>query len=202
MISTAIETRNEGIEFLFIFRTYFTNDQYFLTREATAESFRILLQNMKQDFFDTNWYIILMTLRQIPLNLDSTQSSWISFIEQINYSILRSNIWRILTDISRIENNDILIEKVWNRLSYDMVIDKISTDAMIKRVFWLIPLEVEKRIDLKFEISKSRQIEDVLEFIRMFPQYPSVQFADNLASKIERKTVYKEELPKLVSLPL
>lgn len=76
------------------------------------------------------------------------------------------------------------------------------SDAMIKRVFWLIPLEVEKRIDLKFEISKSRQIEDVLEFIRMFPQYPSVQFADNLASKIERKTVYKEELPKLVSLPL
>ena len=64
-------------------------------------------------------------------------------------------------------------------------------------LFWVVPVEVERNF-LNISISRSRQVDDVLEFIGQFERYPSLQFIDNLASKIERNKVGKEEMTKLV----
>ncbi|UMM36655.1 hypothetical protein L5515_008720 [Caenorhabditis briggsae] len=189
MISTAMDTRNEGIEFIFAFRSYFTNDDHFLLRETAAKSFGTVLQNLKSDFFHANWWAILMTLRQSPLHLAATRQSWVIFIEEINLETLLSHIWRILAYVSRVSSNEDIIEHLWNRLG--------SVREDMTKLFWIIPVEVEKNF-LNMSIATSRRIEDVFDFIKMFPRYPSLQFIDNLSSKIDRGTVCKNDLPKLL----
>ena len=46
-IATAMDTRNEGIEIIFTFRSYFTEDAYFMMRDSAAASFSVVLQNLK-----------------------------------------------------------------------------------------------------------------------------------------------------------
>ncbi|EGT35351.1 CBN-ATL-1 protein [Caenorhabditis brenneri] len=196
-ISTAMDTRNEGIEFIFSFRSYFTDDSHFLMKNAVAESFKTVLQNIKSQFLGTNWLAILMTLRHSPPNLDATRLSWIAFIDQLDYKILRVHIWRILTGLSNVRNNKEIIEHAWNRLNYANEYNQIAVDDMVK-VYWFIPVEMEEKIDRKFIIAKSRRIEDVFEFLRNFSRYPTLQFIENLSSKIDRGTIFKEDLPRLI----
>uniref|UniRef100_A0A8R1DKH3 Uncharacterized protein n=1 Tax=Caenorhabditis japonica TaxID=281687 RepID=A0A8R1DKH3_CAEJA len=197
-LATGMDTRKEGIEFLFTFRLYFTDDEHFWMRERSVESFRVVLQNVKQEFLDTHWWIILATLRHSPSHLEATKLAWIQFVEQVHFSILRTNIWRIMTDLERVDDNGQVIECIWNRLKYANDIEKIANDNTMRRIFWLIPLEVEKKVDLDFTMGKSRRIFDVFEFIRQFSRYPSLLFSDNLCSKIDRGTIWKDDLPKLM----
>lgn len=188
-ISTAMDTRNEGIEFILTFRTYLTDEEHFLMRDTIAASFGTVLRNLKSDFFEANWWTLLMTLRQSPSNLECTRHSWFTYIDEINLETLLSNIWRILTDISRVSNNGELIERLWNRLG--------NAREDMAKLFWVIPVEVEKNF-LNLSIATSRRVEDVFEFIEQFSTYPSLQFVNNLSSKVERGTVCKEDLPKLL----
>uniref|UniRef100_A0A1I7UBT1 non-specific serine/threonine protein kinase n=1 Tax=Caenorhabditis tropicalis TaxID=1561998 RepID=A0A1I7UBT1_9PELO len=195
-LSTAMDTRNEGIDFIFAFRTYFTSDSYFLMRESLATSFHIVLESLKNEFFEANWWTILMTLRQSPRNLEATRLSWISFIKRLDLCVLRVHIWRIWTDVSNVSNNSRIIEHLWERL-YAKKIPKIPIDDMIK-VYWYVPLELEKKFYHDATIATSRKVEDVFNFIQNFQKYPSLQFMNNLLSKIERGTIPKEDIPKLM----
>ncbi|CAI2355152.1 unnamed protein product [Caenorhabditis sp. 36 PRJEB53466] len=196
-LATAMDTRSEGTEFLFSFRTYFTNDVHFWMRERAAASFRVVLQHGKPELLEANWMAILMTLRHSPPHLEATRLSWLQFVDQLNYSKLRTSIWRIITDVGRVPNNEEIVERIWKRLSYASDIDKIAADGMFTRFFWVIPLEVEKRIDVTFTIPKARRIDDVFEFLRQFSLFPCLQFVPNLSSKIDRGTVWKDDLPRL-----
>lgn len=76
----------------------------------------------------------------------------------------------------------------------------VCSDPNIVKLFWILPLDVEKQESFKLAIARSRKVDDALEFMINFRKYPSLSFIDHLGSKLDRGAVWKDDLPKLVSV--
>ncbi|CAI5437885.1 unnamed protein product [Caenorhabditis angaria] len=191
-IGAIVEYRSEGLDLLAIYRSYMTQNRYFYQLKSQASrSFAKLLPQLSQQFFDENWWSILLILRHISSNHESV---WKLFIERLDYSNLRLFLWRIVADISRIPSRCCIKEKInltiWNRLNFA---GKLENDSICLKYFWIIPKSCER------DFVKLRKFEDLLQLMSEFEKYPITLYFENIRFYIERGNIWKYDLPRLVN---
>ncbi|CAB3398783.1 unnamed protein product [Caenorhabditis bovis] len=199
-ITSAMEYRSEGIDVILEFRQVFAKNEHFLYRHRAADSFLVVIQHISKQFFEENWWSILICLGYCPKESPANIQTWKIFIERVDYEILRNYLWRIISMIAKIDENEQLVRMVWKRLTFTNKLDVLLSDPTIQKLLWIIPhsMEVELRND-GTNVAKYRRIDDLVEIVANFERFPLTLFGEHLRLMIEQKTIWKEDLTRIIA---